>query len=217
MEEKVITAQELFSRVLEFLQTPDLKPEVRNKMMHDTLVLCCHEGIRDTEQSFGNLFSQVDFLCKIHGVSIPDKIAIQAMRRHSNSTEALSKEELLYDARALSIFISAVFSESIPSFLVGVIPTENRPHEKGKKIDYGYIRCIVQNWDDDYIYATIDQDAEEQQITICLKDEEAKIDHSYLKDLIKIGMQVNLLDCYKVQTSLPALPFEAAEKVYRYA
>ena len=203
MEEKVITAQELFSRVLEFLQTPDLKPEVRNKMMHDTLVLCCHEGIRDTEQSFGNLFSQVDFLCKIHGVSIPDKIAIQAMRRHSNSTEALSKEELLYDARALSIFISAVFSESIPSFLVGVIPTENRPHEKGKKIDYGYIRCIVQNWDDDYIYATIDQDAEEQQITICLKDEEAKIDHSYLKDLIKIGMQVNLLDCY-LQTSSPS-------------
>ena len=203
MEEKVITAQELFFRVLEFLQTPDLKPEVRNKMMHDTLVLCCHEGIRDTEQSFGNLFSQVDFLCKIHGVSIPDKIAIQAMRRHSNSTEALSKEELLYDARALSIFISAVFSESIPSFLVGVIPTENRPHEKGKKIDYGYIRCIVQNWDDDYIYATIDQDAEEQQITICLKDEEAKIDHSYLKDLIKIGMQVNLLDCY-LQTSSPS-------------
>lgn len=192
--ENVISAQELFNRVFEILQAEDVRPEVRNKMMHDTLVLCCHEGIRNTEQSFGNLFSQVDYLCKLHRVSIPDKIAIQTMRHHSNSTEPLSRADLLYDARALSLFISAVFSVDIPSLLVGVIPAENRPHEKGQKINRRYIRCIVESWDEDYIHASIDQDSEEQQITIKVKDAEVKIDHSYILDLLRDGTQLNLLD-----------------------
>lgn len=50
-----ISASELFQRVRELLILPDLKPETRNKMMHDTLILCCHEGVKDTKQAFGNL------------------------------------------------------------------------------------------------------------------------------------------------------------------
>ena len=75
-----ISASELFQRVRELLILPDLKPETRNKMMHDTLILCCHEGVKDTKQAFGNLFSQVDYLCKVRGIKIADKIAIQTMR-----------------------------------------------------------------------------------------------------------------------------------------
>ena len=51
-----ITADELFGRIRELLTATDLQPATRNSMMHEVLVLCCHEGVRDTEQSFGNLF-----------------------------------------------------------------------------------------------------------------------------------------------------------------
>lgn len=103
MNQNNISAAELFLRVRELLILPELEPKTRNKMMHDTLILCCHEGVKETKQAFGNLFSQVDYLCKAHGIKVADKIAIQTMRRHSNSQEPLSSEDLKYDARALSL------------------------------------------------------------------------------------------------------------------
>ena len=53
------------------------------------------------------------------------------MRRHSNSQEPLSSEDLKYDARALAIFISAVFGVDVPHELNVLIPHTNRPYQKG--------------------------------------------------------------------------------------
>ena len=189
-----ISAAELFQRVRELLMLPDLKPETRNKMMHDTLILCCHEGVKDTKQAFGNLFSQVDYLCKVRGIKIADKIAIQTMRRHSNKANALTNEELGYDARALAIFISAVFQVDVPHELNVLIPHTNRPYQKGLDINKRYIRCIVKTWDADFIHVDIDQDADEEEYLVCLKDTENSIDHTYLCELLREGMQLNLLD-----------------------
>ena len=91
---QVITAEELFYKIKDFLTDEEVSGIMRNKMMHDTIVLTCHEGIRNTQQAFGNLFSQVDFLCKQHHLSIADKMSIQTARRHSNSDEPLSREDL---------------------------------------------------------------------------------------------------------------------------
>ena len=189
-----ISASELFQRVRELLILPDLKPETRNKMMHDTLILCCHEGVKDTKQAFGNLFSQVDYLCKVRGIKIADKIAIQTMRRHSNKPDALTNEELGYDARALAIFISAVFHVDVPHELNVLIPHTNRPYQKGLEINKRYIRCIVKSWDADFIRVDIDQDADEEEYLVCLKDAENNIDHTYLCELLREGTQLNLLD-----------------------
>ena len=189
-----ISASGLFQRVRELLILPDLKPETRNKMMHDTLILCCHEGVKDTKQAFGNLFSQVDYLCKVRGIKIADKIAIQTMRRHSNKPDALTNEELGYDTRALAIFISAVFHVDVPHELNVLIPHTNRPYQKGLEINKRYIRCIVKSWDADFIRVDIDQDADEEEYLVCLKDAENNIDHTYLCELLREGTQLNLLD-----------------------
>ena len=195
MNQNNISTAELFQRVRELLTLPELEPKTRNKMMHDTLILCCHEGVKETKQAFGNLFSQVDYLCKAHGIKVADKIAIQTMRRHSNSQEPLSSEDLKYDARALAIFISAVFGVDVPHELNVLIPHTNRPYQKGLEINNRRIRCIVKNWDSDFIRVDIDQDADEEEYLIQLKDEENHIDHTYLWDILKEGMQLNLLDC----------------------
>ena len=191
---KNISAEELFHRIKDILTLPDIEPRIRNKMMHDTLILCCHEGVKNTQQSFGNLFSQVDYLCKAHGINISDKIAIQTMRRHSNGQEALSSDDLHYDARALCLLVSTVFHTDIPYELVTLIPHTNRPHTKGLNINKRYIRCIVQDWDADFIYANIDQDADNEEYKVCLEDESNNINHTYICELLKAGMQLNLLD-----------------------
>ena len=195
MNQNNISATELFLRVRELLMLPDLEPATRNKMMHDTLILCCHEGVKNTKQAFGNLFAQVDYLCKVHGIKIADKIAIQTMRRHSNKQEPLSEEDLKYDARALAIFISAVCQTDIPHELTVLIPHTNRPYQKGLDISNRRIRCIVKNWDSDFIHVDIDHDTDEEEHLVCLKDEANSIDHTYLCEILEEGMQLNLLDC----------------------
>ena len=117
-------------------------------MAHETLVLTCHEGLRDTGQAFGNLFSQVDYLCKRHNVKLPDWIAVQAMRRHTNSSEPLSREDFFYDMRALSRFISAVMGTDVPGELLRVLPAERKPYTKAEGTDVRYVRCIVRAFDD---------------------------------------------------------------------
>lgn len=57
--------------------------------MHQTLVLACGEALLNSRQGFGNLFAQVDYLCKRHGIAMRERIAIQQMRRHSNSTKEM--------------------------------------------------------------------------------------------------------------------------------
>ena len=47
----------------------------------------------------------------------------------------------------------------------------------------------------DFIRVDIDQDADEEEYLVQLKDEENHIDHTYLCDILKEGMQLNLLDC----------------------
>ena len=166
--------------------------------IHRLLVLACHEAIRNTNQAYGNLFSQVDYLCKKHHVPISDRIAIQTMRRHSNRHEPLSYEDLMYDIRALCLFISAVFQVSIPHEIVTRIPATNRiPDTKSEK-RYDYLRCIVQEWNEEVITATTGQ---EETTDVVLIDYTAE--HlNYLKDVLHEGMQLNLLEVRKEEERL---------------
>lgn len=191
-----IMDHELYTLLLDIArQLPDDPtadaPTRLNQQMHELLVLCCHEGTRHEAQAFGNLFSQVDYLCRHHRVSIADKIAIQTMRRHSNQRQALSVKDLRYDLRALARFISAITNTDIPSNIVSVIPAENRPFERAADINYRHIRCIVNSWDGQTISATTEQQTDTTPITI-----DYSADHLiYIGSLLREGMQLNLLDC----------------------
>ena len=186
--------EELFERCRQLAETVEPTGDT-NRYMHETLVLCCAEGLSHSGQAYGNLFSQVDYLCKRSGVSTTDRIAIQTMRRHSNSGEPLSREDLLYDVRALCLFVSAVFSVDIPDSLVRLIPAKNRQQEAGGGVDYRYIRCIINRCDDQYIYA----DTEDGEVVIDYQCQEKGIDHTYLRQLVREGMQLNLLDASSVE------------------
>ena len=182
-----ISSNELFDRILDITRADKESP--KNKMLHETLVLACSQGLTSNNLAFGNLFSQVDFLCKKHHVATNDAIAIQRMRRNSNHAQAIEKSDLMYDCRALAIFVSAVFDTDIPSSLVGILPVEDKPQGEYRHIDYRYIRCIVKTFDEKQLTAVIDQDSTNKEISIHLKEEQA-----YLNDILKEGMQINLID-----------------------
>lgn len=166
-----------------------------NRMMHETLVMACAEGTAQMGQSFGNVFAQVDFLCKRCGVAYDDRRAIQTMRKHSNSSDVLAYEDLMYDVRALCLFISAVFKVDVPSELVEIIPHSNRPRPTDVAVNNRYIRCIVDSWDVTTIHATIDDESGGRQIDVDYSNDE-RHNLSYLARLLTEGMQLNLLDSH---------------------
>lgn len=186
-------AHELFSRIADILSAPS---EAQALIMHETLVIACHEGLKNTRHGFGNLSSQVESLCRQHNIAPQDIVAIQKMRRHSNSYAPILPEDVAYDCRALAIFVSAVVQEAIPSFLVGKIPTRGRTTENIQITNYRYIRCIVREWDDSTIQVAVtNQDSSEELLIVDYMNTPDYIDFSYLRPMLREGMQLNLLDC----------------------
>ena len=186
-------AHELFSRIADILSAPS---EAQALIMHETLVIACHEGLKNTRHGFGNLSSQVESLCRQHNIAPQDIVAIQKMRRHSNSNAPILPEDVAYDCRALAIFVSAVVQEAIPSFLVGEIPARGRTTENIQITNYRYIRCIVREWDDSTIQVAVtNQDSSEELLLVDYMNTPDYIDFSYLRPMLREGMQLNLLDC----------------------
>ena len=186
-------AHELFSRIADILSAPS---EAQALIMHETLVIACHEGLKNTRHGFGNLSSQVESLCRQHNIAPQDIVAIQKMRRHSNSNAPILPEDVAYDCRALAIFVSAVVQEAIPSFLVEKIPAHGRITENIQITNYRYIRCIVREWNDSIIQvAATNQDSSEELLMVDYMNTPEYVDFSYLRSLLREGMQLNLLDC----------------------
>lgn len=190
------TAEELFARITDILDLPTNENGSQNHLMHETLVLCCHEGLKSTRHSFGSLASQVDNLCNRHHIKPQDIVAIHLMRTHSNSIAPILPTDLLYDCRALAIFISAVFNEDIPSALVGRIPAVGRRTENIQLANYKYIRCTVRSFTDSTINVSVlNQEHGEEELIVDYLNTPDFIDLSYLRQLLRIGMQLNLLEC----------------------
>ena len=186
-------AHELFTRIADILTAPS---EAQARIMHETLVIACYEGLKETKHGFGNLSSQVEALCKLHHIAPKDVVAIHKMRRHSNSAAPILPDDIAYDCRALALFVSAVFQEAIPDTLVGKLPTHGRSTENIQIANYRYIRCIVREWDEQTIQvAVINQDSSEELLMVDYMNTAEYVDFSYLRSLLREGMQLNLLDC----------------------
>lgn len=179
----MISVDELFGRCVELATSEP--SAASNRFMHETLVLCCADGMQSSEMAFGNLFSQVDYLTKHCGMTKGLRAAVQQMRRHSNHTEVLSQEEWMQDVRALALFISAVFKADIPDALVRLIPHHINSTKLFQAVNASYIRCIVTNYDEQNILAdTVEGEPIEVDYT----------NHAYLIKILRKGMQLNLLD-----------------------
>ena len=174
------------------------------QQMHELLVLTCAYGGRQQGGAFGNLFSQVDWLCKHHGIGYEDMLAIQTARRHSShppknsnfklqtSNFKLQPSDFLYDLRAVSIFISAVFGVSVPGELRCLLPSLPQPRQKGLRINREHIRVVVRSFDAQLIVA----DSDDGELTIDYATTEQGRDFGYLRKVLREGMQLNLLDCH---------------------
>ncbi|MCR5269855.1 MAG: ATP-binding protein [Prevotella sp.] len=183
-------ASELFQICAELAMTDPSGPAIRQ--MHELLVLASAEGCRQQGGTFGNLFSQIDWVCKQLHISRAETQAIQTARRHSNQSEPIAADDWLYDLRAVARYISRVFVVDVPGSLLCLLPANGKPQSEHLKVNKLYIRCIVRSFDDYVIVA----DADEGELHIDYGNTEDGRDFGYLKKVLREGMQLNLLDCH---------------------
>jgi len=180
-----MTVDELYGRCTELATSA---PSLTNlRFMHEALVLCCAEGLKEAGTGFGNLFSQVDYLCKRCGMKTTDRIAVQQMRRRSNHTDVPDLEQWLDDVRILTLFVSAVFKADVPDGLVQLIPHHARKPLIKPAVNARYIRCIVSQWDNQTIQA---ETTDGKHVVVDYAG------HEYLRKILRQGMQLNLLDSH---------------------
>ena len=178
------------------------EPSTANlRQLHEVIKLCAAEGCRSQGGTFGNLFSQIDFVCKHFGLKAQQKWAIQQARRHSNGSETLSLDEWHYDLRAVTLLISTIFHEDVPGSLLQLLPLNLQPQPTQLNINKRYIRCIVRSYND----KTITADSEEGEIVIDYGNTDGGRDFAYLQKILREGMQLNLLDCHYDEKIVPGL------------
>ena len=134
-------ADEFFQRIEALLAQQG--SATANKLMHETLVLVCAEGLKDTRYGFGDLNAQVETLLRQHHIPAGEANAVRQMRRHSNQSQPLLPEDLLHDARALAVFVSRVLRADIPPSLSIRLPRDLQPKQEHLHVNAPNKRCLV--------------------------------------------------------------------------
>jgi hypothetical protein len=189
-------ADELFGNVAYIIGSGEGTPRARNRMMHETLVLVCKEGLKDTHHAFGDLNAQVETLIRRLHIPADEANAIRRMRRHSNRSVALLPEDLRYDAHALALFIGRVFGVPVPQALVHHLPWDQRPQEPKTRANAPDKRCIVQEWDEKTIKVVVDEDGGGETMTVRYAEDTQYARMEYLAHILRQGMHLNLLGCH---------------------
>lgn len=185
-----LQAKELYDRISEIFSTPR---EHRNRLLHEVIVLACQEGVRGERQAFGNLFAQVDFLCRKLGIAPADAMAIQKARYDSNQAEPMDDEDMPYDCRAAALLVEYVLGEAVPKGLTALLPHHPKPKKRVQGSRWTALRCVVSSWDKQQCHA-LTAEASPREIVFDYATPRDGADFSYLAAILHEGMQLNLID-----------------------
>lgn len=188
------TALDLLNNIHEALTNTALTPATRNKILHETLVITCAEGLKDTYYGFGDLNSQLESLIRILHIPAAEANALRKARRDSNRSRPLLPEDLQHDAVALEWLVRKV-GKTTPidptpspspagrgSLTPSLSPTER-------------LRCLVRSFDERTIKVIVDEDGEQGERTVLYAEPDQYARMEYLYKILKPNMHLNLLDC----------------------
>lgn len=195
------SADDFFAQVEHIAAHTELHPALRRRFIHETLVEVCHEAVKGMRQNFGSLFAQVDYLCRRHNIAVADRMEIQRMRRNSNDSAAAMgdeaadmAEDILYDCRALALFISSVYDASVPEKLLLLLPRHRRPSSESLQVTDRHLQCVAST--------ACAKDAGGNVTFGVLLADDASLRHvvagdgsEYLMRIVSEGTVLSLVDC----------------------
>ena len=170
-------------------------------VLRDIFKRVINQGIAGSSINFIGMFAKLDYLVKQHNIPTETAILIHDTRKVLNHIYGTKDEELSeslpHDIKATALLIEYVNGGvAVPPSLIKLFPSHDRKR-RWSKFDINILRCIVASWDDDYIYATEEQNL--NNLKICYNEQNHYLTHngkgdwSYLKQILKTDAQLNLV------------------------
>ena len=151
---------------------------------------------------FHGAFAQTDYLLKENGADVTLIRAVNDLRArlnrrtHGQSGDGELEQNCFTDMKALCDFVSLVYKVSIPPELAVMYAGRTAATSKRVLPKSGYIRVLVKNWDDDYIYGSSEEGDGVEEIKICYSTDYYNndyIDWTYLRGMLYEGASINVV------------------------
>lgn len=170
-------------------------------ILRDIFKRAVNQAIARNSINFIGLFAKLDYLIKQYGIPYDTSMQIHDTRKVLNNIHDTASEQLSislpYDIKATAMLVSYVSGGiSVPQSLARFLPKHDRKRS-WSKFDVNRLRCIVDSWDENYIYADEEQNA--SRLKICYNQQnryltgDGKSDWSYLHQILQKGTQLNLV------------------------
>ena len=200
----VESASALYSQ-LEGACAEGMSTDERYDILRSVFRRAVEQAIANCPIAFVGFFSKVDFCVKEYQIPYTIANLIQMARREifpmPNSDRELSDDELErlfpHNIKATALLVYWVCGkEEIPESLKSHFPKADRKNTWGK-FSENVLRVVVARWDDNFIWAT--EEENNTTLKICYgKDNriltlDGKADWSYLKTVLWEGAQMNLV------------------------
>ena len=182
-----------------------MSTEERYDILRGVFRRAVEQAIADCQIAFVGFFSKVDYCVKKYQIPYTIADLIHLARKDifpkSNSDQELSDDELQrlfpHNIKATALLVYWVCGkEEIPESLKSHFPKADRKSTWGK-FSENVLRVVVARWDDNFIWAT--EEENNTTLKICYgKDNkiltlDGKADWSYLKTVLWEGAQMNLV------------------------
>lgn len=190
----------LFFKEIEEVATGSFAIHAKYAMLRDIFKRIVNQALSQTSINFIGLFAKVDYLMKQLDVPTDTAQLIHNTRRMLNAIHTTSENELTtslpYDLNVTTLLVELLSESMAPTSLTAYFPTTNRKR-RWSKLDAKVLRCVVEHWDDQYIYATEEQNASSVKVCYGTQNEYlwlgGKADWSYLKQILHKHTQINLV------------------------
>ena len=182
-----------------------MSTEERYDILRGVFRRAVEQAIADCQIAFVGFFSKVDYCVKKYQIPYTIADLIHLARKDifpkSNSEQELTEDELQrlfpHNIKATALLVYWVCGkEEIPESLKSHFPKADRKSTWGK-FSENVLRVVVARWDDNFIWAT--EEENNTTLKICYgKDNkiltlDGKADWSYLKTVLWEGAQMNLV------------------------
>ncbi len=186
-----MTGNELFDEI-SLCQTDKLSVRQKYIRLYALLDRACRLYADESTAGFSNLFSRLHYFCKQKG--IPPK-AIEIFRIHGkqalqHADYSLTKDDFLYDLKALCEFISRISGTPVPDSLQRILPVKWRrlPEYACRNELRKRMRVITARRDGHFVYAYDEDHPADEPLRVAYPEESGN-----LPDFLYEGAQLNLL------------------------
>ena len=159
---------------------------------------CLDQKAATTQLNLVGTFAKTDYLLKELQAGPALTHDVNDLRTRLRKRTQLADDELqrqhLYDLKTLCRFVALVFSTPVPPSLLSRFPAERR-QQPARLLVSDCMRVIVERWDDEYVYAQVEQWTEGDTARICYAHGNRSYDYdwTYLQKILYEGAQLNLI------------------------